>query len=639
MDQAFTPAPFRANYVGGSTSGGSAAATQSGKKKPFWTSLISELAGGVGLAAGAALAPETGGLSLLIPAAGAALGSFTGRLAENKVRDNRNPWDTSSLKQAAVEGGINGVTAGALEGLSGTRAALKSGTPLIDAILNKGGSSVADAAVSGVSDAAARSGTERVGEGMLGKQWGIKGGIKMAGDAITPQEAGQLQDFVINRIGVPATATADQVMEHASNFQKVTGKAIGDVVANNDRRVTATEAKSLVNDALTQIGKVGGATTDNSTIKTLLSQIKNARSVQELQDLYTSSAKLINFNANPDAATANVQTVAKAIRGEVGDFLDNAVAGRSALNQDYSMASRVLDATAAATKNPASKGVKVPLFGNVGGGVTGSIKSAVGQGLVKADASATGGGVVSKLTDALSLAHDARFSRGLTTKPFVNALAPPAPSPDGTSAAPTSSSPLQDAIMNTPPSTAGGADAQSSGQFTGLTPQDLQDAINNDYATTGGKRISQILDIYKALSSDTLNSATGGVKLSAAQQLRHDNIQSALASLDTAGVSLENSGGAQGIKGELGKVPYLGKFIDPQAAAYTNTKIELATALAKAVTGSAKPGQDTIDKYMHSLPDINDPSDYAQNKLKKLQLELLTQAKAFNYADILQSYN
>lgn len=140
--------------------------------------------------------------------------------------------------------------------------------------------------------------------------------------------------------------------------------------------------------------------------------------------------------------------------------------------------------------------------------------------------------------------------------------------------------------------------------------------------------------IKKMYDMQALNDKGG--TLSTAAQARHDALQTALASLDSAEANLVAGGGAQGpIKGAIATMPVIGGVLAPQGASYHNTRIELATQLAKAITGGSRPGQEVIKQYLDSLPDVNETPAYVQNKLNKLRKELLVQAKAFGFKDLL----
>ena len=196
---------------------------------------------------------------------------------------------------------------------------------------------------------------------------------------------------------------------------------------------------------------------------------------------------------------------------------------------------------------------------------------------------------------------------------------------------------MSDPTAQTPPTGTGGYDP------TVNKPEDissqLMTAAQHALAagdTKGLDNIMKVASLYEA--QQKLNQSAGkDQKLSAAQQARKDALTSAFATLDAAPANLASGGGAKGVKGELGKTPWLGKYLDPQAAAYTNTKIEMATQLAKALTGGSRAPQNVIDYYMHSLPDVNDPPEYAAAKLSKLKAELTAQAQRFGYTDIIDN--
>lgn len=125
----------------------------------------------------------------------------------------------------------------------------------------------------------------------------------------------------------------------------------------------------------------------------------------------------------------------------------------------------------------------------------------------------------------------------------------------------------------------------------------------------------------------------------ATAQARKDNLLTALSSLDGAENNLVGAGGARGPAGLLALIPGLGQYLDPAGAAYHATKIELATQLAKAITGGSRPAANVIQGYLHSLPDVQDAPQFAAQKIAKLRSELLTQAKAFNFNEILDAYS
>lgn len=159
-----------------------------------------------------------------------------------------------------------------------------------------------------------------------------------------------------------------------------------------------------------------------------------------------------------------------------------------------------------------------------------------------------------------------------------------------------------------------------------------------DAVKSGQVKTSDLPDAQKPLVGSALTAAgyspEQAAKVSAASQARHDNIQTALSSLVASEQNLVSGGGAQGPLGASAKIPFVGQYLNPSGAAYQKTKIETATQLAKAITNSARPGQQVIDAYMHSLPDVADNPEFAKQKIDLLRNQINAQAKSFGYKDL-----
>lgn len=163
-----------------------------------------------------------------------------------------------------------------------------------------------------------------------------------------------------------------------------------------------------------------------------------------------------------------------------------------------------------------------------------------------------------------------------------------------------------------------------------VAPQtDWSKAILADMALTGGKNLNMIKALMDLQSG-------GGQKLTTQQQQKHDSIQTALSSLDAAETTLVGAGGAKGAMGLTAEIPFLGQRINPQGAAYEKTKVELATQLAKAITGSSRFTQQVTNMFMASLPSITDTPQFAAQKLQNLRNALMSQANQFGFTDITQ---
>lgn len=161
---------------------------------------------------------------------------------------------------------------------------------------------------------------------------------------------------------------------------------------------------------------------------------------------------------------------------------------------------------------------------------------------------------------------------------------------------------------------------QTQSEGLGFSPETLQAMAINDIHATGGKNLNNIIALSKIGKTSTLN---------AAQQKTANDIQDAFSFLDTAEQEIKDLGGAQGPKAELAGIPIVGKYIEPKVAAYNQTRVDLATALAKSLTGSARPAASVIKQFELSLPNPTDSPDQATQKLDNLRRELGN--KAQNY--------
>lgn len=142
----------------------------------------------------------------------------------------------------------------------------------------------------------------------------------------------------------------------------------------------------------------------------------------------------------------------------------------------------------------------------------------------------------------------------------------------------------------------------------------------NDIETTGGKNLDKIATLSSLFNQQQ--------KLSTADQSTVSNIQDAFSFLDTADQQIQDMGGT-GAKNSIGGIPLIGQYLEPKVAAYKQTKVDLATALAKALTGSARPAASVIARFEESLPQPTDAPDKAAQKLANLRQELAN--KGANY--------
>lgn len=165
---------------------------------------------------------------------------------------------------------------------------------------------------------------------------------------------------------------------------------------------------------------------------------------------------------------------------------------------------------------------------------------------------------------------------------------------------------------------------QQSTQQGGPSLQSLQQAIQQDIAATGGKNTSNLMQLGQLYGIvDAQGQPTNGQqKLSSTQQTNMDGLNQAAATLGTYYQQLQQAGGGQGlaqapIQSLLGKVG-LGGDKAQQIRALEQTRVDVATTLAKAMTGNGRPAQSQIDQWMQSIPNATDPQGVAQQKLQNI---------------------
>lgn len=161
-------------------------------------------------------------------------------------------------------------------------------------------------------------------------------------------------------------------------------------------------------------------------------------------------------------------------------------------------------------------------------------------------------------------------------------------------------------------------------QQSGPSMASLQQAIQQDIGATGGKNINNLMQLGQLYGIvDSKGQPTNGQpKLTSAQQTNMDGLNQAAATLGTYYQQLQQAGGGQGlaegpIQGLLGKVG-LGGDKAQQVRALEQTRVDVATTMAKAMTGNGRPAQSQINQWMESIPNVTDPQGVAQQKLQNM---------------------
>ncbi len=188
---------------------------------------------------------------------------------------------------------------------------------------------------------------------------------------------------------------------------------------------------------------------------------------------------------------------------------------------------------------------------------------------------------------------------------------------------------------------------QQSQASSGMTLDSLQSALKQDYIDTGGKNSAALMNLAQlsGLVDDKGNPTNGKPKLSTAQQTNLDGLNQAAATLGAYYQQLQSAGGGQGVaigpvQSLLGKVG-LGGDQAKNARAVEQTRIDVATTLARAMTGNSRPAQQQIESWKQSIPNITDPQGVAQQKLQNLMqlIQARTQVYSGQSNDLLSHLN
>ncbi len=131
---------------------------------------------------------------------------------------------------------------------------------------------------------------------------------------------------------------------------------------------------------------------------------------------------------------------------------------------------------------------------------------------------------------------------------------------------------------------------------------------------------------YETLYKDLL-AQDAGPKATAAQTASAQAITDGYAALSSAITQLQGMGGT-GPQNLPGEIPLIGGLLNKNVSAYERTRIDLATSLAKALTGRSAVPKSMVDQYMNSIPGATTPSAKAQQMLQNLKGQLDERAKS-----------
>jgi hypothetical protein len=325
---------FVADYIKYKNPAPKAPVKQKGKGG-FLTSLISEGGGAGGAAGGAALG------TLLLPGVGTILGAglggliggTAGRGVENKIRDNQNFLGAGgSAKSAIGEGILAGALSSAGAGFQAFKGA-KAAKGLTGAL---GGTDDAAKAASKSMKNAPRVGMfERKGVDVTSKAGGYYARDNAPGIGKITTDKVKYYDDLLRKSKIGANDAGDLARSVRTRINAL-NTALDDSLTKGNRPLSRAELDAFAKDIMKTMNK-GGVTKESK--KYVADQLRTMKStVKDVKGLHRFRGEVddaINWNANPDSATAQMQAGAKHLRSGIRDKLNNSVPGLKQTNNLY----------------------------------------------------------------------------------------------------------------------------------------------------------------------------------------------------------------------------------------------------------------------------------------------------------------
>lgn len=559
--------------------------------KGFLANLLPTIGGTIGAIGGSFAAPglgtATGG------AAGSGLGEF---LKEKLTGEDTNVGNIG--KEAlfgAIPGALEGVGAGIKAVRAGGNIAAEGGGNFLNGLIGKGATSATDSALAEGTANAAKGKIASVGDNLQKDVINPKVAASVGGAQKEAAIASELQN-------VKGLSAAGKYKNLQPAMDELTGQ-ITPILEKSTGTIPRKALTATIRDNAESSGHfLAGDTTYEKQLNSVIKDISTKTSgsseltAKQLFDYKKGMDMNSVFTKLSKGADLNPKEAARlAVWSSMDDAITTAEPTVKALTQRQSL----LMQGAKGLEQNANKVAGIPILG---------IKSKVAEQV--AQASKTAGGKL------LSGAGGSGFLGALTKQGITRAVGEPLlspPPPEQPSAAIDANSLDAAAGLDTAPT-----DTTPDSPFS----QDkIQAAILNDIQTTGGKNASTLISLYNTFGKEAKPTATETANTNANQMAG-----AALKSITQAYVK---AGGGQGAPGLATHIPVVGKYLGtPEQSAYNSTKIEAATQLAKALTGSARPSSTVIEYYIHSLPNIEDRPEEVAAKLRNLQLDLQNRMSA-----------
>lgn len=573
-------------------------------KGGFLSSLISELGGAGGAAGGAALGtallPGVGTLAGAV--AGGFLGGASGRLAENKVRDNQ-----FNLGSALKEGGLDAALSGLGTGYQVAKAA--KGVPkIISAAAKESGA---------VAQPPARVGLlEGAGRGMKASAMGFGQGAKLAGDRIGASQSDQIA-ATLKKLGIKATSPENAQRKVETNLGSL-NNILSSSYAKNNVNLTRSEMTALKKRISEEVASTGGGTaTANKYAQeqlTRLGKVKNTQGLWEFsKELTRNSTK---FGVSGDSKLAANEVAARITRNGIKDFLNAKTPGLATNNNLYHEVSNANELL----KN-ASADIK-------GGGLVGKIstlspvraaEAKLGSGLEKVGKISAGtGGALTKVTNQAKFQAPANLASALsgTQQPSQDL----SQSPDV-------------ADTSQYPSTTFDQSSGNPGAQQSQSPYPLAAAladIQND-----PKHISDYINLYKTVDAATKSNIPGS-NIGKVSSQNFSNAQSGFTALQQLGQLIQSDPTILSRENAPGRgLPLVGGYIANRAntTTYDALAANVADKYIRLTTGATANADEIKNLKSQMLPRPGDSPQQAQIKLQQfasLFQSILSQAQGQN---------
>jgi hypothetical protein len=576
------------------------------------TSLISEGGALGGAATGAAIGSVVPGVGTVIGGLiGGGLGAFGGRLAENKVRDNRY-----GLVDAAKEGAVTGLLGGVGKGVKYSAAAGKAigqGSKLEEALVQAAKAADAKKVGQGVTGKIQSAAADRSAKG-----FGNKVGVTQAGKIVKPGQVDELQGFINGRAnnygGIKPGAPLNQARDAETVLNNV-GSALDSQLNIIDRPLVKPEV-SQIKSGLQGRVKTDAGLSDTKIANNFASKISKAKSVRELEDI-RKEAQDLAFKQNGANGDSSIARQAEHTRDTIDEFvtglkspdpkMQSHIDEYKLIKGDYRSAKQVADNTAKEA-NVKQNGLPTPLMsGGIANRGLGGNVLATGRNKVNGAIATGGASLTSGIPQAGAMATAGKGQ-------LVDALLGSSGSNYGSNNAETS------AINNDTTTMATSTDIpgqyQNEQDLSSTSQQELnpysREALMSDIQRDP-KNASKYIDTYKSLQEIFSAPVAGGQLNSTAAGVVADTT-TGLNSLGSLSDALTKSGANNPGIGQL-------RSFNPFDTEAKSLQAQIATAkqiVGKALEGGVLRKEDEY-KYAKILPTMGDTDAVAQFKIQQLQ--------------------